>query len=306
MADISLTASSRANLLSLQYTQSLVNRTQGRLSTGKAVSSVIDDALKYFQAKSLSDRSRDLSARKDSIDQGINALKVVVETTERLEQLANQMRGIVNSSRTATKEQRQEFTSQLGSLAWQIQKLVDDTSYQGQNLLNSSAAKLTVYFSEKADSKLEINGLNFNASRLFRTTLNGILSMNVSKAGLGITVLKRLGFTAALSSYNLSVAPNLASYNNFADKVTNRLERTIDNVRAKAASFGGAVAILQVRLDFTKNYTNILSEGSDKLVLADLNEEGANLLALQTRQQLGIQALSFAGQSEQSVLQLFR
>ncbi|NKD58823.1 hypothetical protein HEQ62_03360 [Haematospirillum jordaniae] len=307
MADISLTASSRANLLSLQYTQSLVNRTQGRLSTGKAVSSVIDDALKYFQAKSLSDRSRDLSARKDSIDQGINALKVVVETTERLEQLANQMRGIVNSSRTATKEQRQEFTSQLGSLAWQIQKLIDDTSYQGQNLLNSSAARLTVYFSEKADSKLEINGLNFNASRLFRTTLNQALSMRASKAGMGITIIGRLGFTAgALSQYDLSVAPNLASYNSIADRVTNRLERTIDNVRAKAASFGGAVAILQVRLDFTKNYTNILSEGSDKLVLADLNEEGANLLALQTRQQLGIQALSFAGQSEQSVLQLFR
>ncbi len=64
--------------------------------------------------------------------------------------------------------------------------------------------------------------------------------------------------------------------------------------------------ILKVRLDFTKDYASVLSAGADKLTLADLNEEGANLLALQTRQQIGIQALSFAGQSEQSVLSLFR
>ena len=87
--------------------------------------------------------------------------------------------------------------------------------------------------------------------------------------------------------------------------ITN-LENTIANTRAKSASFGANVAILQVRLDFTRNYTNLLTEGSDKLTLADLNEEGANLLALQTRQQLGIQALSFAGQSEQAILGLFR
>lgn len=64
--------------------------------------------------------------------------------------------------------------------------------------------------------------------------------------------------------------------------------------------------ILKIRLDFTSEYTNVLQTGADKLTLADLNTEGANLLALQTRQQLGIQALAFAGQSEQSILSLFR
>ncbi|NKD55807.1 flagellin [Haematospirillum sp. H4485] len=307
MTDIALSAASRSNLLSLQTTQSFVNRTQGRLSTGKAVSSVIDDALKFFSAKSLTDRAGDLSARKDSIDQGINALKVVVETTTRLEQLVNQMRGIVNSARSATKDQRTEFTSQLGSLAFQIQKLVDDASYQGQNLLNSSASKLTVYFSEKSDSKLDVNGINFNASKFFLNSAGVALSVKVSKANTSaLVVLSRLGFKSALQKYDLSVAAKLASFNQIADLVVTRLEKTISNVRAKSAAFGSSVAILQVRLDFTKNYTNILTEGSDKLTLADLNEEGANLLALQTRQQLGIQALSFAGQSEQAVLGLFR
>ena len=63
---------------------------------------------------------------------------------------------------------------------------------------------------------------------------------------------------------------------------------------------------MQTRLDFTAKYVNVLDDGSGKLTLADITEEGANLVALQTRQQLGINALAFAGQSEQSILALFR
>ena len=62
----------------------------------------------------------------------------MVETTERLEQYVNQMRGIVDSSRSATPDERKEFGTQLKNLVVQIQKLVGDASYQGQNLLNSS------------------------------------------------------------------------------------------------------------------------------------------------------------------------
>ena len=81
--------------------------------------------------------------------------------------------------------------------------------------------------------------------------------------------------------------------------------KTIENLRAKAQTIATNISILNVRLDFTSQYVNTLEVGGDKLRLADLNEESANLLALQTRQQLGIQALAFAGQSEQSVLALF-
>jgi flagellin-like hook-associated protein FlgL len=84
------------------------------------------------------------------------------------------------------------------------------------------------------------------------------------------------------------------------------LQAALDTLRTKTKTLGSNVALLQTRLDFTDNYVNTLQTGADKLTLADLNEEGANLLALQTRQQLGIQALSFAGQAEQGILALFR
>ncbi|TCS62986.1 flagellin [Varunaivibrio sulfuroxidans] len=90
-----------------------------------------------------------------------------------------------------------------------------------------------------------------------------------------------------------------------SNAITN-LDSALTTLRSRSQTLGSNVALLQTRLDFTKNYVNTLTSGSGKLTLADLNQEGGNLLALQTRQQLGIQALSFAGKSEQAILGLFR
>ena len=90
-----------------------------------------------------------------------------------------------------------------------------------------------------------------------------------------------------------------------ADTVIAQLDSSLTTLRSQSQKLGSNVALLQTRLDFTEQYTNTLEEGSGKLTLADLNGEGANLLALQTRQQLGISALAFAGQSEQGILALF-
>ena len=88
--------------------------------------------------------------------------------------------------------------------------------------------------------------------------------------------------------------------------VLDELQANLGTLRAQAENIGSNVALLNTRLDFTNQYVNLLTQGGGKLTLADLNEEGADLLSLQTRQQLGIQALSFAGQNEKAVLSLFR
>lgn len=90
------------------------------------------------------------------------------------------------------------------------------------------------------------------------------------------------------------------------NSLVNGLSNKLQELRSFASNLGTNVALLNTRLDFTSNYVNLLNSGAGKLTLADLNQEGANLLALQTRQQLGVQALSFAGQNEKSILQLFR
>ena len=76
-------------------------------------------------------------------------------------------------------------------------------------------------------------------------------------------------------------------------------------MRTQSKAFGSSLSTVEVRQDFTKAMINTLQAGADNLTLADSNEEGANLLALQTRQQLSTTALSLASQASQAVLRLF-
>lgn len=305
MADITLSTAVRSNLLSLQSTTSLIDRTQGRLSTGLKVSQPSDDAVKFFQAKTLNTRAADLSDRKSAIDQGISTLDTALKAADALEDLTKQMKGVIDSARSGDSTQRAEYSTQLKELAKQLEKLVGDATYQGLNLLNSTSAKLSVRFSDQADAKLEVDGVDFNASTFFLNSAGGAVGTTGASFASMVTT-SALGFGLELSAFTFTDAVELASFNAFADRAITRLDETISNLQSKAATLANNVAILKVRSDFTKEYVSVLESGAGKLVNADLNEEGANLLALQTRQQLGIQALSFAGQAEQSILGLFR
>jgi flagellin-like hook-associated protein FlgL len=79
----------------------------------------------------------------------------------------------------------------------------------------------------------------------------------------------------------------------------------LTTLRTQASSLGSQLSVVQTRQDFTKSMVNTLQVGADNLVLADSNEEGANMLALQTRQQLSTTALSLSAQADQAVLRLF-
>lgn len=85
----------------------------------------------------------------------------------------------------------------------------------------------------------------------------------------------------------------------------NNLQNVLNEVRAQASDLGSTLSVVQNREDFTKRMINTLETGAANLTLADSNEEAANMLALQTRQQLSQTALSLASQADQAVLRLF-
>ncbi len=283
MANITLSAPIRSNLLTLQNTASLIARTENRLSTGLKVASPIDDAVSYFQAKALSDRGSDFSERKDGIDQGISSLQTAMTAISSTESIVKQMKGLLLSAKSATAEERKGLQEQFAVLAANVNSLANDASYQGLNLVAGTAAKLTVDFSSASNARLEVNGVNLQSSVLLGGKASALATTLVG---------------GAWSTVSNSVSQ--------FDAAIKDIDTSLNTLRSSAKSIGSNVALLQTRLDFTKQYTNTLEEGSGKLTLADLNEEGANLVALQTRQSLGIQALQFSGQSEQSVLQLLR
>lgn len=163
-------------------------------------------------------------------------------------------------------EDRVELEADFNELRSQIDQLIQDTGYRGTNLLNGDS--LSVQFNEDNSSSLTVAGTTFDA------------------AGLNISA---------------------ASFDNDANIQTslNEIKASLDSLRSQARTFGSNLATIQNREDFTTSLVNTLKEGSDKLVLADTNEEGAKLLSLQTSQNLGITSLSLASQSAQSVLRLF-
>ncbi len=288
MADIKLSSAIRSNLLSLQKTASLVGRTQNRLSTGLKVASAIDDAVSFFQAKSLSDRATDLSTKKNDIDQGISSLTTALQAVEGAEDIFSQMKGLLLSAKGGTNSDRASLSSQYNELSQQVNNLLTDATYQGLNLVNSTAATLKISFSEKTDSFLRVTGTDNQVS-----TFAGISRAAASVAATG----EGNGLSAGWSAVGTSVSK-------FDDVITH-IDSAITTLRASAKTLGSNISLLKTRLDFTSEYVATLQNGANKLTLADLNEEGANLVALQTRQALATQALAFAGQSEQSVLQLF-
>ncbi|EME70284.1 flagellin-like protein [Paramagnetospirillum caucaseum] len=520
MSDVTLTSAVRSNLLALQSTQGLVNRTQGRLSTGLKVGSAIDDPVAYFQSKALSDRASDFQGKKDNIDQGVSSLSTALQGISGVSTLVKQLKGLALNAQSASSAQIGSLVQQFNALRSQLDNLALDTQYQGQNLVAGAGQTLTVSFSNLTGSTLEVTsvdvrvgatGLNISKAvtsnggfqlnfqdassvslgegvvrttyagtavaltsglytfsygsavmsftvysagslteqgtdfQAFTTTTavangdsfafrvsteangdtfditagsvqngnrlaieySGSASGGISAAAIAIGSTITVGFNGltgsglASGNYTFSYAGETLSFTvgsagntgttfTTTDTFTNgvssalsltlgtaggvgtgsllvgnstgsltaatgkvrgvafasggdltiaygaqvssrqtltnvsgqyvldskltgvvqglvtKLDENLQTLRAHAQNLGTNVALLNTRLDFTKNYVDLLQSGSGKLTLADLNEEGANLLALQTRQQLGIQALSFAGQNEKSILSLFR
>ena len=171
-------------------------------------------------------------------------------------------------SATNGSNERAKYAEQFDGVLDQIDQLVQDTSYKGINLLNGD--DLTVVFNESRTSTLELKGVTFNSTGL--------------------------GFTASEAEWK---------DNANIDKSLDQITKATSLLRAQASEFGQNLSTVQIREDFTENMINNLQTGADKLTLADMNEEAANMLALQTRQQLGVNSLSMASQAAQSVLQLF-
>ena len=405
MADISLTASMRTNLLSLQNTQSLMDMTQERLSTGLKVNSAIDNAASYYTAQSLNNRANDLNALLDSMGQGIQTIQAANEGIEAITDFVEQAKAIANSARDVasktdikglqTKFSQDPDTDPKTAIATSLeftvtrtdgtnldQKLTDaiqavndamDTELGDKSLedyvsavkaaieaggeefakivdikVDDKTGKIT--FTAKAGYNIEATGAGdlaglgkdpetgdptdevtstvaVNTDRQkyalqFNEILEQIDNLAQDSGYKGINLLQMntltvifnedrssqievKGTDASSVGLMLDEAVNNWQTNEDIEASIAQTEEAISSLRIMASDYGNYYSIVQNRQSFTKSLVNVLTEGADNLTLADMNEESANMLALQTRQQLAINSLSLASQAAQGVLQLF-
>ena len=379
MSDISLTASMRSNLLSLQNTQSLMDMTQERLSTGKKVNSAIDNPSSYYTAQSLTNRAGDLSALLDSMGQGIQTIKAADEGIEAITSFAEQAKALANTARdeavkniksvTAFKLADDYSSATADTFTFSIYEIGEDapeslinfTITDGKNKaeteteivnkmkedariesasfdnngnlvvevkrgyeikMTDSAGAFAGLKDEATAGRHEINTSRIKSAAQFDSILTQIDQLAADSGYKGVNLLQKnnlkvvfnedrsssievKGVEADSKGLGLDKAVGGWQSDTDIDNAITAVENAISTLRAYATDFGNNYSIVQNREDFTENLINVLTEGADKLTLADMNEESANMLALQTRQQLAVNSLSLASQAAQSVLRLF-
>ena len=273
MSDIVLSAGVRSNLLQLQQTSDLINQTQNRLATGKKVNSALDNAINFFTAQGLDTRANSLNSLLDSMSNGINTIQAANNGITSITKLVQSAQALVSQAQQANNTTTQaSLATQFNSLLTQIGQLAGDSGFNGVNLLAGNT--LTVTLNESGSSTATVTGVNYS---------------NANNSPLSIA----------------NAANNWAGASDITAAAT-ALSAALTTLQSESQTLSASLSTVQIRQDFTKAMINTLNTGADGLTLADSNEEGANLLALQTRQQLSTTALSLAAQADQNVLRLFK
>jgi flagellin-like hook-associated protein FlgL len=266
----------RQNLFSLQQTSKLMETTQSRLASGKKVNSALDDPVAFFAAQGHEQRAGDLAIRKDEMGEAIQTIKAADNGISATLDLIASAKSIAQSAlANQNASERNDLGNQFNEIISQIQTVAADSNYRGTNLLDATN-ELVVTFDESGDSQLTVSGVD-------------------GTGGLDTTNDVATGWNnAALSTGASAISADITT-----------LDGARDTLRIDATNLSNQLSTITIREDFTDQMINTLEDGAANLTNADLNEEGANLLMLQTRQQLGTTSLSLASQAAQAVLRLF-
>jgi flagellin len=265
---ISLTSGISSSLTSLQHTQSLQSATQGRLATGNKINSPTDNPVNLSIASALLGRADTLTQTKNTIAEASQTLNASANGASAISSLLSTAQGLVEAARSASSSDKTQFSNQFSEVLKQIDSLAKDSGYNGTNLLQSGSLKVSL--NETGSSSLTLQGVDSSA------------------AGLGVSA----------SPDNFQSGSNL-------DTTAQQLQAAQNTLATNQSQFSSQISILAARQDFTSNIVNTLQQGAANLTLADMNEEAANMLALNTRQQLGTASLGLASTQAQSALKLF-
>jgi len=382
--DISLTTGMRSNLLSLQGTVDLLNRTQNRLATGKKVNTAIDNPVSFFASQALTSRASKIDSLKDSMGQAVQTIIAADKGIKAITAMIEQAKGIAQAALSADQSSGATTVSlTLSSVAKNETVIIDGVTLTATDNGTPGSNEFYMGGTDNMTAEALANAINttstLGAGGWSATVKDNVVTLSYAPAGTptSITEADVTGAHAGITEKDVPATTELANlqaqYNAMRDQITAvandsgykgknllsgtsldlrtlnvkfegntlsvegfdatagaadgsdglkigaatwtaggdidadlvKLDEALDTMRQNASKLAGNLSIITVRQEFSTNMINTLTEGSDKLTLADTNEEGANMLMLQTRQSLSTTALSLSAQAAQSVLRLF-
>ena len=261
-------------LQNLNATNRDLDVVQSRINTGKKVDSAKDNGAIWAIAQTQRGTSNALNAVKDSLQRGQSTIDVAIAGGETVSDLLVQMKekALAASDTTLDTASRSALSEDFKSLRDQIAKSVINADFNGSNMIKAAGATITALANADGTSKITV------------------AAQSLALGGANVTVAA----TASLSTATIAAA------------MVTTVSTSITNVGAALAKLGTGSRALENHLSFVGKLQDTIDGGVGNLVDADLARESAKLQALQTKQQLGIQALSIANSSSSALLGLFR
>ncbi len=263
-------------LQQLNATNTELARTQTRINTGKTISSAKDNGAIWAIAQSQRAEMQSLTAVRQSLDRATSTVDVALNAGESISDLLLQMKekALAASDRQLDSTSRSALNEDFKALRNQIAKIVGNAEFNGSNILKTGATSYMALANADGTSRITV------AAEI----------MGLGAAGSVLTV-------TATSSFNTATQ---------AQTLIGTVETSINQLSAALARLGTSSKALETHSTFMAKLQDTLESGVGNLVDADMAKESARLQALQTKQQLGIQALSIANQATSTVLGLFR
>ena len=261
-------------LQNLNATNGELAKTQNRISTGLKVGSAKDNGATWAIAQNQRATSLSLNAVKDSLARGSSTIDVALAAGESVSDLLTQMKekALAASESTLDATSRKALNEDFAALRDQIAKAVANAEFNGANLLDGSTAQMGALANASGSSALTVMG------------------EDLSLSGSVVTV----GSTDTIGTASTAAA------------MIATVQASLDNVSASLSRLGTSSKAYSMHQSFVSKLQDTIDAGVGNLVDADLAKESAKFQALQTKQQLGVQALSIANQAPQSILSLFR
>ncbi len=265
-------------LQNLNQTNADLMTTQARINTGKRVGSAKDNGAIWAIAQNQRATSGSLNAVKESLQRGQSTVDVAISAGESISDLLLQMKEKALSATDSTLDanSRKALDDDFKSLRDQIGKAIANAEFNGANMIKNGGVQVQALANASASSVISVA-----AQDLSLTTGGGLAATGVSAAADISTIAAATAMVSALDD-------------------------AIAKVSSSLSALGTGSKSLGAHLDFIGKLQDAIDSGVGNLVDADLAKESAKLQALQTKQQLGVQALSIANQSSSSLLSLFR
>src|SRR5208282_5279923 len=257
----------------LNQTQGQLAQTETAISTGETVSSAKDNGAVFAIAQNMRGDVAGYASVSESLSNGISAVDVALSAGQSISDLLIQMKqqALSASDTSMNTSSRLAMNDNFAALVQQISTVVQNAQFNGANLINGSTNQIMALAS--ADGQHRIT----------------VLAENMSLSGSIVT----LASNASISTQS------------GASAMVTSIENSLTNVDSALATLGAGSAKFSIQATFVQNLSDTLTTGIGNLVDANMAVESAQLTALQTKQQLGVQALSIANQAPQIALSLF-